>query len=240
MSRNFDLSTGVEFDARAAVRRLRVADDALPKAPVSRVAYPPEMLPLVQGLFLSTAGGNLNQVVFCGVDEENGSSIVCASAGRTLSANCIGSVCLVDANVYSASLSRLFGIERQAAFSVRARSLRERCMQVEDNLWVAEPSALAGSGPSFPMMGEMKERLAQLRLEFDYLLFDVAGTSVASDAAILGQAVGGVVLVIEANITRRVAARKALQMFDAAGVRLLGTVLQNRSLPIPPALYKKL
>jgi len=49
-----------------------------------------------------------------------------------------------------------------------------------------------------------------------------------------------VVLVLEANATRRVAALSAKEALEAAGVRLLGTVLNDRTFPIPEKLYRKL
>jgi Mrp family chromosome partitioning ATPase len=69
------------------------------------------------------------------------------------------------------------------------------------------------------------------------VLIDAPGTIVCGDAAILGQVADAAVLVIEANSTRRLSARKAKEALDAAGVRLLGTVLHNRSFPIPETLY---
>ena len=48
------------------------------------------------------------------------------------------------------------------------------------------------------------------------------------------------ILVIEANSTRRLTARKAKESLDAAGVRVLGTVLHNRSFPIPGWVYRNL
>jgi len=48
------------------------------------------------------------------------------------------------------------------------------------------------------------------------------------------------ILVVEANETLRIAARKAKETLEAANVRLLGTVLHNRTFPIPEQLYQKL
>jgi Mrp family chromosome partitioning ATPase len=87
---------------------------------------------------------------------------------------------------------------------------------------------------------EVRHLLAQLGGVFDYVLIDTPGTSVCGDAAILGQVAHAAVLVVEANSTRRQTARKAKETLDAAGVRLLGTVLHNRSFPIPEGLYKRL
>ena len=49
-----------------------------------------------------------------------------------------------------------------------------------------------------------------------------------------------VVLVVQANSTRREAARKGKESLDSANVRLLGVVLNERTFPIPEVLYRKI
>jgi Mrp family chromosome partitioning ATPase len=46
------------------------------------------------------------------------------------------------------------------------------------------------------------------------------------------------VLVVEANSTRKIAARKAKEFLERAGVQLIGTILNNRTFPIPEAVYR--
>jgi Mrp family chromosome partitioning ATPase len=48
------------------------------------------------------------------------------------------------------------------------------------------------------------------------------------------------VLVVQANSTRRVTAQKVKEKLQAANARLLGTVLSERTFPIPETIYKKL
>jgi len=48
------------------------------------------------------------------------------------------------------------------------------------------------------------------------------------------------VLVLEANATRKDAARRVKEILDAANVRVLGVVLNNRTFPIPDAIYQRL
>jgi Mrp family chromosome partitioning ATPase len=50
----------------------------------------------------------------------------------------------------------------------------------------------------------------------------------------------GVVLVLEANATRRDAARRVKEILNAANVSVLGVVLNNRTFPIPDVLYRRL
>ncbi len=247
MSRNFELLRQLELEAGATDNPRSAAADRTPDMEVVPIlsrqtssVNGEEMLRLIQRIFLSANGTAPRQVVLCGVDGENGSSSVCAMAGRTLAANSSRKVCLVDANVRSPRLAGMFGIDGTNPFSGSSAPLRDQCVKVGNNLWLAGPNILADKSRVLLPPVELKERLTQLRDEFEYLLIDAPGTSVCGDAQLLGLVADAAILVIEANNTRRLPARKAKESLDAAGVRLLGTVLYNRSYPIPERLYKGL
>jgi Mrp family chromosome partitioning ATPase len=249
MSRNFELLTQIEHEREVDAKdpRSRVAGYPFTVKEVVPIlasragdARGEEMLRLVQNIFLSTNGSAPRQVVICGVDGENGSSSVCASVGRTLAANSSRQVCLIDANVRSPRLSGIFGVDKMTPFSTNKVSPREHCLQLEDNLWLAGPSMLANENRVLLPVHDLKDRLAQLRDVFEYVVIDAPGTSVCGDAQLLGKVADAAILAIEANSTRRLTARKAKETLEAAGVRLLGTVLCNRSFPIPERLYKRL
>ncbi|HEY5214675.1 MAG TPA: hypothetical protein VIJ38_16790 [Acidobacteriaceae bacterium] len=247
MSRNFELMTQLELEAGVIDKpKLDTTDRAAARDVVPILsshasnAGGEEILRLIQRIFLSANGSAPRQVVLCGVDDENGSSSVCARAGRTLAANSSRPVCLVDANVRSPRLSGLFGIEGTNPFAGPSAPLRDRCVKIGGNLWLAGPSILADNSRVLLPPVQLKERLAQLRDEFEYMLIDAPATSVCGDAQLLGLVADAAILVIEANSTRRLTARNAKNSLDAAGVRLLGTVLHNRSFPIPESLYRAL
>jgi succinoglycan biosynthesis transport protein ExoP len=56
----------------------------------------------------------------------------------------------------------------------------------------------------------------------------------------LGQLTDGLVLVLEANSTRREAALRITENLNAAHVQILGAVLNKRTFPIPGPLYSRL
>jgi len=249
MSRNFELLAQIESEREIGAQQTRsqvsgIGAESQEIAPFfsSRLndSGGEEMLRLVQRIFVSRNGNAPRQVVLCGVDGENGSSSVCASAGRTLAANSSRSVCLVDANVRSPRLSRIFDVDKTSRPSGVTPAASKHCVQIEDRLWLAGPSLLADDSQVLLPVDELRERLSQLRELFEYVLIDAPGTSVCGDAQLLGQVADAAILVVEANRTRRLTARKAKENLDAAGVRLLGTVLHNRSFPIPGKLYKRL
>lgn len=247
MSRNFELMTQLERESGITDREQPAAAT---RAASEEIVYFPasldgdsggeEMLRLIQRIFLSANGTAPRQVVLCGVDDENGSSSVCAKAGRTLAANSSRPVCIVDANVRSSRLLRTFDLDRAALPSGSSAPLREQCVKIGSNLWLAGSHILADNSRVLLPPDQLKERLAQLREEFEYMLIDAPAVSVCGDAQLLGLVADAVVLVIEANNTRRLTARKAKAQLEAAGVRLLGTVLHDRSFPIPEGLYSKL
>jgi Mrp family chromosome partitioning ATPase len=86
----------------------------------------------------------------------------------------------------------------------------------------------------------LRVRLAELRKEFDYILIDVPPINQYSDALALGQITDGLVLVVEANSTRKESALKAIESLRGARVDILGAVLNKRTLPIPESLYRRL
>lgn len=247
MSRNFELMTQLELQAAVVDKPRPDAVDGVSTRQVvpilsshSGSASGEEMLRLIQRIFLSANGSAPRQVVLCGIDGENSSSSVCAMAGRTLAANSSRPVCIVDANVRWPRLSAIFGVEGKSPFSGQSAPLRDQCVKVGSNLWLAGPNILADNSRVLLPPDQLKERLAHLRETFEYMLIDAPGTSVCGDAQLLGLVADATILVIEANSTRRLTARKAKETLDAAGVRLLGTVLHNRSFPIPEGLYKRL
>src|SRR2546423_13414080 len=76
-----------------------------------------EEIKLVQTVFLLPGQDAPRSVVFCGIEEGDGSSSVCARAGEILSAQMPGSVCVVDANLRSPSLHEYFGLGGAPGFA---------------------------------------------------------------------------------------------------------------------------
>jgi Mrp family chromosome partitioning ATPase len=244
MSRNFELLTQIELESRRADSLTRTLEafpivKSIPHGAIDE-ASGGEMLRLVQNVFLMNQEEAPRQVVFCSIDGEDGSSSVCASAGRVLAANGSQSVCLVDANLRSPRLSRMLGMHKPTPFSVTQPSLRGQCSEIESNLWLAGSKVIAGDNGALLPMNALKTRISELRDLFEYVLIAAPGVNVSGDAQLLGQVSDAVILVVEANKTRRLSARKAKESLDAAGVRLLGSVLHDRTFPIPEHLFRRL
>lgn len=75
------------------------------------------------------------------------------------------------------------------------------------------------------------EFLASVREEFDYVLIDAPPIGLVSDPAILGTQGDGVLLVVDAQNTRKGALRQGVRSLEAVGANVLGTVMNNVRAP---------
>lgn len=82
------------------------------------------------------------------------------------------------------------------------------------------PSELLGSE-------KMKQLLAQLREEYDYVLIDAPPVIAVTDAAVLASKVDGVVLVLDSGNVRPEMAQQAQKLIQAANGKILGAILNK-------------
>jgi len=108
------------------------------------------------------------------------------------------------------------------------------------NLWLLSCGSAANESAALLNSERMKSRITELRNEFDYVLLDAPPLSTYADAVALGQLADGVVLVLEANSTKREAAVRVVENLRAANVNILGAVFNKRTFPIPESLYQLL
>ena len=85
-----------------------------------------------------------------------------------------------------------------------------------------------------------KQRMADLRKEFSYILIDAPPLNSYSEGVALGQFSDGLVLILEANSTKRDASCRIAERLRAMQVNILGAVLNKRTFPIPDVLYRRL
>ncbi len=179
---------------------------------------------LVQRVFLSSEPAPRRQVLFSSVDEYGGATEVSSLAARLLAEQGGRSVCLVDAHTSHPRPANRPGAGRAMA------------QPIGTNLWQVDCGQLV----EVSALNAQKEQLIRLRGEYDYVLVDAPSIGHSEAAVVLGSMVDGVILVLRAGKTRRIAARRAKQMLEEAGVTVLGAVLWDRTFPVPEAIYRRI
>jgi protein-tyrosine kinase len=196
---------------------------------------------LVRQVFLPGWPKPAHQVVFSPVDPETDISSICMQVGMALSAQVSGTTCLVEANLNSPGLEQVVERNGHDLIANHERSaFREPSRRISNELWLIPRRVFLGENENGLSGTWLQDRLAELRDTFDYTVLCGPPAGVGSEVALMGGLCDGVVLVVEANSTRRVAAQKVKERLHAANARLLGAVLSDRTSPIPGAIYRKL
>lgn len=169
-----------------------------------------------------------------------GKSVTAANLASAIAQSGLRAI-LIDADMRRPTQHQIFQLENKVGLST---VLQRGDISVADILQaVSVPNlSVVSSGPmpdspsellSSKRMGDLIELLEQYA---DILIFDTPPVMAVSDAAILASRLDGILLVIDANRTRRGAAQRSKEALLAVGGRLIGAVL-NRMSPTRTGYY---
>jgi hypothetical protein len=178
------------------------------------------------------------QVAFSAVDQQTEITGICEAISWELASQVSGSVCLTEARdgiFSSADLADEHGFDAAHFFPFRGSA-----KQLSSNLWTTSKGKDDHIPRSVMSATTARTRVNDLRLQFDYTILNCASAAQNSEAALLGQFCDGIILVLDADRTRRATAQKVQQVFHASNAHILGAVLMGRSFPVPEGLYRKL
>lgn len=158
-------------------------------------------------------------------------AIALAQAGQT--------VCLIDADLRRPSVNQYLGLERNAGLTTALVGLADvnDLLQKwgDDELYVLtsgqippNPSELLGSS-------EMRALLTRLEQVFDSVIIDAPPLLPVTDAAVLSQHAGGVVVVAGSQRLRLQDLEKSLGALALVGAKVLGVVLNRLPVKGPDA-----
>jgi hypothetical protein len=216
-------------------------DPAYPRQPMwDAGSFAQEQLRrLVRQVFFPGWPRPSRHVAFVAVDEHIDANAICRQVGHLLSSEIQANTCVIEAgrspfaDHVSREVSGKIALEPGDTFRKKARRISSR-------LWILpQQTFLEGCGSGLSALW-LESRLQKLHADFDFTLLHLPDADRCSEALLLGHLTDGVVLVLEANFTRRAKALRIKQMFQAANVRILGTVLNGRRFPIPEGIYHRL
>ena len=158
-----------------------------------------------------------------------GKSTTCANLGVTL-AQASKSILILDCDFRRPVMHKIFGL-RNVHGIINVLTGEHHLEEV----W-KEPVAglkVVPVGPIPPNPAEVlgtqrfSTFVASVREEFDYVLIDTAPIGVVSDPLILATQGDGVLLVLDAQNTRKGSVRRAMRNLESVGGNVLGTVMNN-------------
>lgn len=140
-------------------------------------------------------------------------------------------VCLIDADLRRPSIAKYLGLEANAGLTTALVGAAD-VSELLQSTGKGGPSVLAsGQIPPNPseLLGspEMRQLIIRLERDFDTIIFDAPPLLPVTDAAVLSQHVGGVVLVVRAQRTKKSDVARATSALEFVGANMLGVVLNR-------------
>jgi hypothetical protein len=189
---------------------------------------------LVRQVFFAAGARPVKQVVFSAADPDIDVASICDQVGRALALETHSDIAIV-------------GREQPRREMVRAHphfggsaGIKSRSSQIGINLWQIPEFEPQECGEESGTGRYWLACLADLRNEFEYAVIHGPVAGVSSEAALLGQLADGIILVLGAHSTRKASARRIKETLEAAQSRILGTVLSERTFPVPERIYRRL
>ncbi len=188
---------------------------------------------LVRRVFFTGGAQSVKQVVFSATEAKTDVAGICDHVGQALALETRADVAIVGREPQT-------GMVRAHPRDGGGGVIKSWSDQLETNLWRVkafgsrEGREESGVGPYWLSC------LAGLRIEFEYAVIHGPVAGLSSEAEVLGQLADGIILVLGAHSTRRAAARKIKERLEAAQARILGTLLSERTFPVPERIYRRL
>jgi capsular exopolysaccharide synthesis family protein len=158
-----------------------------------------------------------------------GKSTVCANLGVAL-AEAGKSTLLLDCDLRKPNMHKVFGLRNVFGLAdvlARQRNLREVLHELPGGPKVITSGTLPPNALNVLGSERFAELLAQVRQEFDYVLLDSPPIKGGSDAAVLAHLGDGMLLVVDAQNTRRWVLQGSLRSLEQTEVNVLGTIMNK-------------
>jgi receptor protein-tyrosine kinase len=168
-------------------------------------------------------------IVLTSYGPREGKSTVCANLGVVL-AQAGKDTVILDCDFRKPTMHKFFGIRNiRGIVDILVGSVGVQEVWAEG----VEGLKVAPAGPIPPNPSELlgtqrfSALLADMRRSFDYVLVDAPPIGWVSDPAILAAQGDGVLLVLDAQNTRKRSVQLAMRSLESVGTNVLGTVMNN-------------
>ncbi len=181
-------------------------------------------------LLFSSADEGGRSVVITSTGPGEGKTVVATNVAVVL-AQAGQRVLLIDADMRRPRVHSVFGLPREPGLSnllVSNAKASEavRATQVS-GLWVMSAGLLPPNPAELLGSKRFKDFLASLSQHFDWVIIDTPPVMAVTDSSVVANIAGGVLFVIGAEMTTRVAAQRAVEQLDNARAKFIGAVLNR-------------
>jgi capsular exopolysaccharide synthesis family protein len=193
-------------------------------------------------LFYSATDTPPKVILITSPSPRTGKSTTCANLGVVM-AQAGKSTLITDCDLRKSAMHKIFGLRNTyGLMNVFAQEgePQEFWHEPLKGLHVLTAGLQPPNPPEVLSSQLVAEFLKQMRREFDYVLLDAPPTQLVSDAVILAPQTDGVLLILDAQRTRKGLVRQAMHSLETVGARVLGTVITNAVAASRDSQYQEL
>lgn len=158
-----------------------------------------------------------------------GKSTACANLGVVL-AQAEKSTLIVDCDLRKPRMHKMFGLRNFRGVVdvlIGENEPRETYQEPLPGLKVMTTGPVPPNPTELLGSRRFAEFLEKMRREFDYVLVDVPPVQLVSDPVVVATQGDGVLLVLDAQKTRKRAAQRSIVRLESVGAKIIGTTLNN-------------
>ena len=193
---------------------------------------------------LSAPYRETKSIVFSSAKHGEGTSTISSYFALSLSKEDDSRILIIDANLRNPVLHRVFGVQAGKGLAELLTDdidLHSVIQQTSFRNLLVMPSGKCTQNPAHKFENErLKGLIHELKMEFDFLIFDSAPILPYSDTSVLAPKLDGVILIVKAEETRWEVAQKAKEELEKSGAHILGAILNQRQYHIPEFIYRRL
>jgi len=179
---------------------------------------------------------------FAGCREGDGASTMSFNFAAAFSENTIEPVILVDANLRKPILHHQFQLKNEKGISdvINGKvGLLDAIKEIKKGTFFFIPAGPESKNPTSLFSAPVFESILKLlRDMFSLIVFDLPPVLGNPESTLIANKMDGLILVLNADVTRWEVARAAKNDLETADVKILGAILNKKEFVIPQAIYK--
>lgn len=198
----------------------------------------------VEGNLLSAGGGREIKTVFITSSRPGEGKTVSAISTAYALSRSGGRILLVDGNLGNPTLHAVFGSPISPGLTdlLLGQAEEKDVLRATpyDNIWIMPRGSDLARSSEAVFSDPFSRCLAQLRKDFDYVVFDADSVLTSSDACVLAKHFDGVLFVVECEKTKWQVLELAKEKIMNVGGNAIGVIMNKRRHYIPNMLYGRI
>lgn len=187
------------------------------------------------GLYSLSTEKPVKTITITSSQSGEGKTTTCCNLALTLAADTEKKILLVDGDLRKPELHRLLKLSRKPGFSdvlTNKTDIKDFFKKPAiENLYVMPSGSIISNASELLRYTKLKKLISDLKLQFDYVIFDTPPALNVTDSSVIGSLCDGVILVVKAEVTQKNMIEDAFSILKNAQASPLGFILTNFRVP---------